>query len=87
MSLENFGRALSGKPPKDRSMTDRMLVTNDDGCSYDQQVMTVRLPLGVGIAVVGGMLVVAWASGDPLWTDLTDKLSQFLELLTSTAGT
>lgn len=74
MSLEDFSREVMGKAPKNRSIIDRMVVTDDSGCSYDQQVMTIRLPLGIGLAVVGGMALVAWASDDPAWTKLVAQI-------------
>lgn len=86
MSLEDFAREVAGKPPKDRGMVDRMLLTDEDGCSYDQQVMVGRIPLGLGIAFFAILLTVAWASGDPAWTELTAKLGQFFGLLKSIAG-
>jgi hypothetical protein len=74
MSLEDFSREVMGKAPKNRSAIDRMLVTDDSGCSYDQQVATVRLPLGIGLAAVGGLLLVGWASDDPAWTKLVGQI-------------
>lgn len=84
--MEDFAREVGGKPPRNRDMVDRMLLTDEDGCSYDQQVMVGRLPLGIGIALVGGLLTIAWASGDPAWTELTTRLGQFFELVKSIAG-
>ncbi len=75
MSLEDFSREVMGKPPKNRSWLDRATFTDEDGCSYDQQVVVTRLPLGVGLAVIGGMLLVAWASDDPTWTELMARIS------------
>lgn len=86
MSLEDFAREVAGKPPKNRGIVDRMPLTDEDGCSYDQQVMVGRLPLGLGAAFFLILLTVAWASGDPAWTDLTAKLGQFVDLLKSIAG-
>ena len=74
MSLEDFSREVMGKAPKNRSAIDRMLVTDDSGCSYDQQVGTIRLPLGIGLVAVGGLLLVAWASDDPAWTKLVGQI-------------
>ena len=81
MSLEDFSREVMGKAPKNRSAIDRMLVTDDSGCSYDQQVMTIRLPLGIGLAAVGGLLLVAWASDDPAWTKLVGQVQSILSFL------
>lgn len=74
MGLEDFSREIMGKAPKNRSAIDRVLVTDDSGCSYDQQVATVRLPLGIGLAAVGGLLLVGWASDDPAWTKLVGQI-------------
>jgi hypothetical protein len=64
MSLEDFSREVMGKPPKNRSWLDRTTFTDEDGCSYDQQVVVTRLPL-----------LVAWASDDPTWTELMARIS------------
>jgi hypothetical protein len=74
MGLEDFSREIIGKAPKNRSAIDRMLVTDDSGSSYDQQVATVRLPLGIGLAAVGGLLLVGWASDNPAWTKLVGQI-------------
>ena len=78
MSLEDFSREVMGKAPKNRSAIDRMLVTDDSGCSYDQQVMTIRLPLGIGLAAIGGLLLVAWASDDPVWVRLVGQIQSIV---------
>lgn len=77
MSLEGFSREVMGKPPKNRSWLDRAAFTDEDGCSYDQQVVVTRLPLGVGFVVIGGMLLVAWASDDPTWTELMAQSARY----------
>lgn len=82
MSLEDFGRELQGKPPKNRDMWDRMLHSDEDGCSYDQQVYATRLPLGVGLALVGSLLLVAWAADGEEWTAISDKAQWIWGLLT-----
>jgi hypothetical protein len=80
MGLEDFSREIIGKAPKNRSAIDRMLVTDDSGSSYDQQVATVRLPLGIGLAAVVtaaavvGLLLVGWASDNPAWTKLVGQI-------------
>lgn len=86
MSLEDFGREVMGKPPKNRDMVERWVVSDEDGCSYDQQVWTARLPLGVGIAAIAGLLLVAWASNNPLWRDLTGKIGTVIDLARAAIG-
>lgn len=81
MSLEDFSREVMGKPPKNRSWLDRAVYTDEDGCSYDQQVMVTRLPLGVGLALAGGLLLVGWASGDPAWNELMSRINAISSLL------
>lgn len=78
MSLEDFSREVMGKEPKYRSWLDRVTFTDDSGCSYDQQVMTIRLPLGIGLAAVGGLLLVAWASDDPAWIKLVGQIQSIM---------
>jgi hypothetical protein len=78
MSLEDFSREVMGKEPKNRSWLDRVTFTDDSGCSYDQQVMVARLPLGVGLALVGGLLLVAWATDDPAWAKLVEQLQSIM---------
>jgi hypothetical protein len=80
MGLEDFSREIMGKAPKNRSAIDRVLVTDDSGCSYDQQVATVRLPLGIGLAAVGGLLLVGWASDDPAWTKLVGQIQAIVHI-------
>ena len=82
MSLEDFGRELQGKPPKNRDMWDRMLYTDEDGCSYDQQVYVTRLPFGIGLAFVGSLLLVAWAAGGAEWDAITEKAQWIWGMLT-----
>lgn len=80
MSLEDFSREVMGKPPKNRSLVDRAMFSDEDGCSYDQQAMVVRAPLGIGLAFCGGLLLVGWASGDPIWTRLVERLESILTI-------
>lgn len=82
MSLEDFCRELQGKPPKNRDMLDRMIYSDESGCSFDQQVYVTRLPFGIGVALVGGLLLVAWASGGEEWQAITEKASWIWGLLT-----
>lgn len=74
MSLEDFGRELKNKPPKNRDMWDRMLYTDDSGCSYDEQVYVTRLPWGVGLALIGSLMLVAWAADGGEWNAIRDKV-------------
>ncbi len=80
MSLEDFSREVMGKPPKNRDMVDRALFTDEDGCSYDQQVAVARVPLGVGVAVFVGLLFVGWASDDPAWAAMLDRMTSVLDI-------
>ncbi len=74
MSLEDFSREVMGKPPKNRDLIDRAIYTDEDGCSYDRQVMVTRLPLGIGLAFFAGLLLVGWASDDPVWIEMIGRL-------------
>lgn len=74
MSLEDFAREVKGQPPKNRSWSDRWVVTDEDGCSYDMQVATVRLPIGIGLVLVATLLFVAWVADDPFWNQLMAHL-------------
>lgn len=80
MSLEDFSREVMGKPPKNRGLIDRAIYTDEEGCSYDRQVVTSRIPLGVGFALFAGLLLVGWASNDPAWTEMVGQTKAFLSL-------
>jgi hypothetical protein len=80
MNLQDFGRELRGRPPKNRDYFERLVVTDEDGCSYDRQVATVRLSWPVGIAVIVCLLVLAWASDDPAWRDLLTNLGEWADI-------
>ncbi|MGH6653013.1 MAG: hypothetical protein ACREB7_17975 [Sphingopyxis sp.] len=86
MSLEDFSREVMGKPPKNRSMIERWTYTDEDGCSFDQQVWVTRLPFGVGIAAVAALSLVAWANDDPVWRDLVAKLGVLVDLAKGAIG-
>lgn len=76
MSLEDFGREVMGKPPKNRDMWDRMLYTDEDGdCSYDMQVATTPLSWPLALAVIGGLALVGWAANDPEWQKWAAKFT------------
>lgn len=78
MSLEDFSREVTGKPPKNRSWLDRATYTDEDGCSYDQQAMVSPLPLGIGLAFCGGLLLIGWATGDPVWAEMVGRIKALL---------
>lgn len=80
MSLEDFSREVMGKPPKNRDLVDRAIFTDEDGCSYDQQVAVTRVPLGVGFAFFAGLFLVGWASDDPAWTKMVDRITSVLDI-------
>lgn len=82
MTLEDFGRELQNKSPKSRDMWDRVLYTDDSGCSYDEQVYVTRLPWGVGLALIGSLLLVAWAADGAEWNAISDKVQWIWGLLT-----
>lgn len=83
MSLEDFGREVMGKPPKNRDMVDRWVYTDEDGCSFDRQVWVSPLPLGVGFAMIGGLLLIGWASDDPAWHALAAKFQSIVDFVKS----
>lgn len=63
-------------------MFDRMLYSDEDGCSYDQQVYVTPLPLDVGLVLVGSLLLVAWAADGEEWKAIADKAQWIWGLLT-----
>ena len=78
MSLEDFAREAMGKPPKNRDLLERVLYSDEDGCSFDQQVYVVRLPLVLSLAFGGALLFVAWAVGGPEWDGLAASLDSIV---------
>ena len=79
MSLEDFSRLSQGKRPKDRSWWDRFWNSDEDGCLYDQAIAFHPVSLGLMLALFGGLLLVGWASGDPMWEELLSRLRYLYE--------
>ncbi len=73
MSLEDFTRELQGKPPLNRDPFERMAYSDKDGCSFDREAFVTPLHFGVGLALAGGILLVAWASGGAEWNAVREK--------------